>query len=372
MGHKILLSSKSNCPLVSVVIPMYNSAKFIPQTLESLLYQTMKNFEVVVVDDGSTDNSVEVVESFKPKFDSWGGVLHLLKLPKNLGKPGLVRNVGIKFARGKYIAFLDSDDLFTKTALEELSTLAEEYQADAVHSNQIFSLWGEMYAPSNKTSVDDPKFTDMNELTNPANFYTMSAERPRPDKPIWETEKLSERVKKFVANEYSRESCPTFYRRDFLVTNQNFFPNIGHFEDEIFSFKAMCLAKKILLVPNIWYIVRPRLGSITRKKFNKSADIHRTLRIFIDGFCAFSDILNRIEFFREHPNYRYDALNWFIQDKPYFLNEFYAKDNPAEIYPLIEKEFTSEEAPFAAYLFNTMKVQQLQIEKLQANLKKFQ
>ena len=51
-------------PLVSVVIPMYNSAKFITQTLESLAYQTMRDFEVVVVDDCSTDNSVEVVESF--------------------------------------------------------------------------------------------------------------------------------------------------------------------------------------------------------------------------------------------------------------------------------------------------------------------
>ena len=52
-------------PLVSVIIPMYNSAKFITQTLESLAYQTMRDFEVVVVDDCSTDNSVEVVEAFK-------------------------------------------------------------------------------------------------------------------------------------------------------------------------------------------------------------------------------------------------------------------------------------------------------------------
>ena len=59
-------------PLVSVIIPMYNSAKFISQTLESLLRQTMKNFEVVVVDDCSTDNSIEVVENFFPKNNSGG------------------------------------------------------------------------------------------------------------------------------------------------------------------------------------------------------------------------------------------------------------------------------------------------------------
>ncbi len=64
--------SQSNAPLVSVITPMYNSAKFIPQTLESLLYQTMTDFEVIVIDDCSTDNSIEVVESYAPKFESMG------------------------------------------------------------------------------------------------------------------------------------------------------------------------------------------------------------------------------------------------------------------------------------------------------------
>ena len=85
-------------PLVSVIIPMYNSAKFIPQTLESLLYQTMTDFKVIVIDDCSTDNSVEVVESFAEKF---GGRLHIIKLPKNTGGSGTPRNVGIQFARIK-------------------------------------------------------------------------------------------------------------------------------------------------------------------------------------------------------------------------------------------------------------------------------
>ena len=65
--------STEKIPLVSVIIPMFNAARFIPQTLESLLYQTMKDFEVVVVDDCSTDNSVEVVESFADKFAHGGG-----------------------------------------------------------------------------------------------------------------------------------------------------------------------------------------------------------------------------------------------------------------------------------------------------------
>lgn len=65
------VSATEKFPLVSVVILMYNSAKFIPQTLESLLYQTMRDFEVVVVDDCSTDNSVAIAESFAGRL---GGV----------------------------------------------------------------------------------------------------------------------------------------------------------------------------------------------------------------------------------------------------------------------------------------------------------
>ena len=233
-------------------------------------------------------------------------------------------------------------------------------------------MWGHSYAWSNKTSVDDPKFTDMKELTNPDNFYTMFEDRPISEKPTFMTNNFAERLKIFLANEYTREPYTTFYRRDFLIKGQIFCPNLLQHGDEHFSFKGMCLAKKLLLVPNIWYIVRPRLGSVARQNLNKSADIHKRLRSVIDGFRYFADILDSIKFFSEHPNYRYDVLNWYIQDKSYHLRAIYAKDNPAEIYPLVEKEFTSEEAPFAAYLFNTMKVQQLQIEKLQAELEKFQ
>ena len=69
----LVVSVTERIPLVSVIIPMYNAARFISQTLKSLLYQTMQDFEVVVVDDCSTDNSVEVVEGFKERFCEWGG-----------------------------------------------------------------------------------------------------------------------------------------------------------------------------------------------------------------------------------------------------------------------------------------------------------
>ena len=344
---------------------MYNAAKFITQTMESLLYQTMRDFEVVVVDDCSTDNSVEVVESFTERFGG-GLLLRVVKLPKNTGAPYLPSNVGINFARGKYIAFLDNDDLFTKTALEELTTLAEESQAEIVHMEDFFQLWG-----GSKKSVDDPAFTDMNELTNPANFSNARNSKYHPDKPTFEANDLAERVKKYLAGGYAGEPYTNFYRRDFLIKKQITFPNVYVVQDQIFAFHAMCLAEKILLVPNINYIVRPRAGSLMREQLNAESEIHKSMRIYIDGFNALKKIMDDIKFFGEHPDYRYAVLNWYVSTKLNRLQNFYAQVHPAAINPLVEKEFSSDDAAFAAYLFNTVNIQRLQIMRLQQELAKF-
>ena len=346
-------------PLVSVIIPMYNSAKFIPQTLESLLYQTMTDFEVVVVDDGSTDNSVAVVKSYASKLN-----LNVVSLPKNSGISSIPRNVGIQLARGKYVAFLDSDDLLTKTALEELSTLAEEHKADIVHTNQFFKLWG-----GKAKSPDDPAFSDMNELTNPNNYVNLAyGNRSHPNKPTLLSEDMSERIDKFIRNDYTREPYTGFYRRDFLITNQIKFPNVYVHHDEHFAFHALCLAKNVLCVSNVYYIVRPRSGSIMREKNQWERTVHRDVRIRIDGFNAMIKIMDGIKFFAEHPDYRYAVLNWYIESKSWVINH-YKNNSPAKMNQYVEKEFHSDDA-FAAYLFNTMCVQRLQIAQLQDELKK--
>ena len=127
---------KNFSPKISVIVPMYNTEKYITQCLESVLAQTFKDFELIVIDDCSTDNSVKIVERFADKFN---GRLQLIKQKKNNGSPGPLRNKGIKLAKGEYITFLDSDDLFTDTALEELFKIAEETQAEVLHANQFIT-----------------------------------------------------------------------------------------------------------------------------------------------------------------------------------------------------------------------------------------
>lgn len=99
-------------PLVSVIIPTYNNADLIKETIDSVLGQTFRDFEIIVVNDGSSDNTVDVL---KPYIDT-DKIKYIYQ--DNSG-PTLARNRAIDRSRGKYIAFLDNDDLFMPTKLEQ-------------------------------------------------------------------------------------------------------------------------------------------------------------------------------------------------------------------------------------------------------------
>ncbi len=100
--------------LVSIITPLYNSEKYIPQTIESVLSQTYQNWEMIIIDDCSNDNSVDIIEEYCKKDNR----IKLLRSKKNNG-PAIARNIGIEQAKGIYIAFLDSDDLWYKQKLEK-------------------------------------------------------------------------------------------------------------------------------------------------------------------------------------------------------------------------------------------------------------
>ena len=98
-------------PTLSVIIPVYNRERYIKQALESILAQTFIDFELLIIDDGSTDHSPEIITSFRDSR------IHFVRNECNLGIPK-TRNRGIELARGKYVAFLDSDDYACPTRLE--------------------------------------------------------------------------------------------------------------------------------------------------------------------------------------------------------------------------------------------------------------
>jgi hypothetical protein len=103
-----------------VVIPAYNAAQYLPESIQSVLLQSWQDFEIIIVDDGSTDNTQEVVEAFN-------SIKIRYVRQENSGGPSRPRNVGIHHARGKYISLFDSDDLMSKNKLAEAVSFLERY-----------------------------------------------------------------------------------------------------------------------------------------------------------------------------------------------------------------------------------------------------
>lgn len=101
-------------PLVSVIIPSYNRAHMLPRALKSLFKQSYTNWEALIVDDASTDNTAEVVQ----QFEAQDSRIHFFKLSKNSGAC-VARNVGIENAKGEYVTFLDSDDEYFPSKIEK-------------------------------------------------------------------------------------------------------------------------------------------------------------------------------------------------------------------------------------------------------------
>tara|TARA_Y100000385_G_scaffold235748_1_gene249641 strand:+ start:3464 stop:4339 length:876 start_codon:yes stop_codon:yes gene_type:complete len=114
-------------PLISIIIPVFNREKLIVRTLESVQNQTYTNWECVIVDDGSSDNTLNVIASFIDRDKRFQIISH-----HHVGNANILRNIGINKAKGKYIAMLDSDDEFMPNHLSRRLSKIEEWGCDGI------------------------------------------------------------------------------------------------------------------------------------------------------------------------------------------------------------------------------------------------
>lgn len=119
--------------LVSIVVPIYNVAEYLPTCLNSVYSQLRDDYEIILVDDGSTDNSGNICDSYKAQYPS------TIVIHKENGGLSDARNVGIEVASGKYVFFVDSDDWLAPQAIEELLECAERNQCEVVQSGFYYS-----------------------------------------------------------------------------------------------------------------------------------------------------------------------------------------------------------------------------------------
>lgn len=312
---------------VSVIIPLFNAEKFIGECLDSLLVQTLKDFEVIIVDDCSTDSSPDIADSYLTKFD---GRLKIISLPLNTGNASVPRNEGLRFSRGEYVYFMDNDDLLLDNALEILYDCAEEFQADVVCMEQGFLL------------VEDK----VQAAAWNKNVQT--------DKPTLEPEDTSKRVESFLQTSYSWAPWTKFLRQDFLIANKIDFPLIKISEDVLWTFKIVCLAKNFLRVPNRLYIYRSVKDSWSHTERKPQDKIKFWLAPLIDGLNYLEEFMDAEDFFEQNPNSRFDVTNFFVKMQIAGMLDAVKDLNRYELYEIIHETFKGKPAALIANLFIVM------------------
>ena len=205
---------------VSVIIPVYNVEKYLHQCLDSIVNQTLKDIEIICVNDSSTDGSLDILNEYAGK-DSRIQVI----TQKNAGA-GSARNRGMEHATGTYLSFLDSDDFFEPDMLEKQYHMAEEMQADFV------------------VCKSDQYHTDKKEYVQ-TSWVVREKELP-PYQPFSYRQMTDNVFKVFVGWAWDK-----LYRRSFTEKYHLKFQEQRTSNDMLFVFSAIVMAKKIAVVPQI-------------------------------------------------------------------------------------------------------------------------
>ena len=261
---------------VSVVVPVYNVEKYLSQCIESILSQTLKDIEVICVNDGSKDSSLDILRDFSKK-DS-----RVIVIDKENSGYGDTMNIGLSAANGEYVSIVESDDFIDKKMLEDLYDLAKKQDCDVVKSDW-FNYW-----TKNNLSLKAGKI--------PHNWTN----------------------KVFTALEYPDILCiqPSLwsglYKKSFLEENGiKFLTTPGaSYQDTSFNFKVFCLAKKIALTDKAYVYYRQDNPSSSINDKNKTGIIFKEY----DEINSFIDENKSVEFFiAQKLMNEYKAYRWTLK-----------------------------------------------------------
>lgn len=224
---------------VTVIIPVYNTEQYLSECIDSILGQTLKELEVICIDDGSTDQSLEVLEHYA-QMDRRVTIFQ----QKNCGL-SVVRNRGLENASGEYVYFMDSDDILRQDALENLYSRSKKEELDVLYFDAVTLYENEEIRESH------PEFD---------NYYVRKGNYPIN---CTGSEMF---VKMRETGEYRVNIGIQFFRREFLEEEDlKFQPGIIH-EDNDFTFRAMLLAKKTGYISEAYFNRRIRAQSIMTVK----------------------------------------------------------------------------------------------------------
>jgi glycosyltransferase involved in cell wall biosynthesis len=230
---------------ISVIVPIYNAEKYIKTCLDSLINQSLQNFEIILVDDGSTDNSYHICHEYSKRDKR---IILLTQLNR---KQGAARNQGIKIAKGQYIGFLDADDYVEPNYFEALSEAARKHNADIAVASVIKIKNGKkkqkwIFKMEELYKTDFEKFVTCKQRENTAIYNKI-------------------------------------YKKEFIEKFNLRFHEDVVYEDGPFTVRAVYYANKLVTVPNInyFYVKNP----------NSTVNSEQTEKHISDALMAKQDIL---------------------------------------------------------------------------------
>ena len=274
-------------PKVSIIVPVYNVEPYIEECLDSLVGQTLKELEIIFIDDGSADNSLKIIQEYA-KYDG-----RFVILTQKREGQGVGRNKCIEIAKGEYIAFVDPDDKIELNAMEELYNYAKSNNAQVVQFN--YTRFGETI----KTRLNDyakkyRKAFGINLSKN--NVFS------------WKDLKQENMLEKV---EYS--PCTRFYKTSFVKENQLKFAPTTNGEDQLFVIGMLFKAEKIHFLNKYFYHYRFRKGSAVNTKTDQNLCIFTNLEL-MEQFFKNENLLPELNFVLSY--YKISRLKWHYNQLP--------------------------------------------------------
>ena len=233
--------------VLSIIVPVYNVEKYLPICLDSIINQTYKNWELIIVDDASTDKSPEIIR----KYTSYANNITAIMLKENVGV-GNARNVGMEIARGQYIGFVDSDDWIDNNYYQQLI-------------DRIIDDKSEIAVCGVKTEYSNSKSSSYRYKYMSANCISHNYAL----RLLVNSQNIDQFISPIVSNK--------IYQTSFLKNNMLYFDPSRSFQDDYFSFFCMLYAHNVSIVPDVYYHYFQRPDSVThvfsKKLVNDCLDI---------------------------------------------------------------------------------------------------
>lgn len=224
---------------ISIIIPLYNTEKYISRCIDSCLNQTFSDFEIIIINDGSNDGSKGIVLSYAQKYD-------FIKVytTENRGLSA-ARNLGMDYAKGKYIYFLDSDDWIDADCLEKCYYYAEKYELEIVAFDAKVILEEDANVKYKYNSYD---------RRGKAKEYTLQTGY--------------EFIKDYKTIPVSAPAWEVLTQKEFLTKNNIRFLEGAYYEDNKFHYDSMICASRVMYIPHLFYNRTYRMDSIMTSKYN--------------------------------------------------------------------------------------------------------